>query len=72
MDWTALQTSLTQEFFGNPLQNYLSAFTIFLAVFTTLPILRALIMRHLTQLSEKTAPGLFHPSLGEPTLSSPQ
>ena len=55
MDWTALQTNLTQEYFGNPLQNYLIASAVFLAVFTTLPILRALIMRHLTRLSEKTA-----------------
>lgn len=55
MDWTALQTSLTQDYFGNSLQSYVIAFAVFLAVFTTLPILRALIMRHLTRLSEKTA-----------------
>ena len=33
MDWTALQINLTQDYFGNPLQNYLIAAAVFLAVF---------------------------------------
>lgn len=55
MDWQTFQQEvLVKEYFGNPVWDYLVAFVVFLAVFTTLPIVKALVIKHLQNLSKKT------------------
>ncbi len=46
--------TLNRQFLGNTLQDYLVSATVFLGVFTGLPIVKAIVLRHLKTLSKRT------------------
>ena len=55
MDWQTFQQDvLLKEYFGNAVWGYLVAFAVFLAVLTTLPIVKVLVIKRLQSLSKKT------------------
>lgn len=54
---TLRQELLATEYFGNTTWDYVVAVAVFLAVFTTLPILKAIITKNLQLLSKKTETG---------------
>jgi len=55
MNWSIVQDLLTKELFGNPLQNYVLACGVFLAVLVGVPFLKTIVVKQLQGLAGRTA-----------------